>query len=76
MHPMYNPYQKYIYPFTTSLFILISKQSLVEKMTLFGYGPWPYWAIALTFGSLTNLVLCIFYRDGLYKATPRFVGCS
>lgn len=76
MHPMYHPHQKFIYPFTTSLFILVSKQSLTAKLSLFGSGPWPYWMLALGFGVLVNLVLCIFYRDGLYKATPRFVSIA
>lgn len=71
--PLYTPSQKLIYPFTTPLIVLVSIGKFFEESSVFGITEMSYWIMWICFGTVSVIVLLVFYNDGKYKSTPRQV---
>lgn len=72
--PLLNPYQKFIYPFTTTFFLLFNHDLLFVELNLLAF-KLPMWLLGLVLACIATIVLCMFYKaseDNAYKPTPRF----
>lgn len=77
--PLYNPYQKYIYPLTTSFFVLWSSGTLSKRVSSASSFKIRtveihVWVLAVTFAVVSIFVIAVFYHEYSYKPTPRYVG--
>jgi hypothetical protein len=69
-----NQYQDLIYPITSPMFVIWSKQGMDIKLDFLG--GFPLWAFVCCIGIVVSLILLVTVKKRDFKPRPRYVSSA